>query len=96
MMTGTRVSQIIRVLAQFKLATTQTLSDIGIPSDLGDSGEDIHNDGDGRDLNYNADACAVDLFKLHICQSHEAGSMTRDCTNINIIQEFTSGAGTYM
>ena len=61
MMTGTRVSQIIRVLAQFKLATTQTLSDIGIPSDLGDSGEDNHNDGDGRDLNDNADAFGVDL-----------------------------------
>ena len=88
----------MRFLAQFKLATatTQTLSDIGVPSDLGDSGEDNYNDGDGRVLNDNADACAVDLFKLHLCQSREAGSMTQECTNINIIKELISGARTYL
>ena len=65
--------------------------------------DDVTGDHDERDLNDN-DGRDVDLSKLHLCPSHEAGSMTRDCgkcyaalaiiPDLNIIQKLTTGAGT--
>ena len=66
------------------------------------SGEDAREQVDEADLNDNTDAGGMDLSKLHLCPSHEAGSMTRDCAKCtaalsiisdqNIIDKLTSGS----
>ena len=80
------------------------LSDLNdVSSEDSDSGEDAREQVDDPDLNDNTDTRGVDLSKLHLCPSHEAGSMTRDCAKCsaalsiisdqNIIDKLTSGAG---
>ena len=66
-----------------------------------DRGNDDRGNDDERDLNDND--TEVDISKLHLCTSHAAGAMTRDCSmcaaalslirDPNVIQKLTTGAG---
>ena len=77
------------------------LSDLG--GESGDEDHNDHNDGGGRDLNDDAEAGDVDLSSLHLCPTHDAGSMTRDCSKCSaalglirdpkVIEKLTTGAG---